>query len=311
MRLHARDFAVVLVLSTAIIGCAQAKEVEAPAPVLPDTPDGTIRAVAEQLADGKPEIMWIALPESYRNDLTELTHGFAAKIDPQLYDRSLAVARRGVEVLQEKKDLILQSQTLAMTDVDPEEMDQILGSVLGIAHTLLSSEITTLQGLQTVDWGNYLATTGTAVMEQVRSVPTDDGDDPLADLKTVQVEVLESSDDTAVVRLSMADEEPEEVPMTRVEGRWVPQELVDGWSEGVDEARRKIDELSPEQMEEIKGQALMGLAMAEGVIEQVAAVETVEQFDELIGPMIEAIMGSVANAMPQQPAEPMEGDAAE
>ena len=41
---------------------------------LPSTPDGTIEAVAKALADSHPEILWEALPPSYRTDITEITH---------------------------------------------------------------------------------------------------------------------------------------------------------------------------------------------------------------------------------------------
>lgn len=307
MRTAVSRFALCLFCLAAFSGCAaESNGTVAPAQSIPDTPDGTVAAVAETLADGHPEVLWQALPESYRNDLTELTRTFAGKMDPQLYDRSLAVLRRAVEVLQDKQQLILDSETVAMSGADRERAEQTMGSFLGIAQTLLNSEITTLEGLGNVDWEQYLATTGASLMEQARKIKLEEDEDPMAGLRTLQAEVLESTADTATLRLTMEGEEPEEVEMTRVEGRWVPTELAEEWSEKMAEARQGLAEMSPEKMDEVKGQAMMGLAMAEGMIEQVAAVETAEEFDALIGPMLEAVMGSVAQAMPQQEEAPAE-----
>ena len=49
---------------------------------IPSTPDGTVRAVAEGLADRHPEVIWQALPPTYQKDITELTHAFAERMDP-------------------------------------------------------------------------------------------------------------------------------------------------------------------------------------------------------------------------------------
>ncbi len=286
---------------TVCAGCAaDSNGGTAPVHAIPDSPDGTMQHVAATLANGQPEVLWQALPASYRSDVTELTRAFAEKVDPQLYDRSLAVARRAVEVLQAKQDMILASETVAMSGADRERLENWMESVLGMARTFLSSEITTVEGLAALDWQQYLATTGASLMEQAGKVRLEDGESPMADLRTLQVEVLESAGDTAKLRLTIKGEEPEEVEMTRVEGRWVPAEMAEDWPEMVAEARENLAEMTPEKMQEVKGQALIGLAMAEGMIEQVAAVETSEEFDQLIGPMVEAVMGSVARAMPPQ-----------
>ena len=292
--------AVTAILCVSLIGCAKGGDTTAAGPKIPDTADGTIKAVATQLADSHPEILWEALPASYRADINELTATFAQKMDPQLYDRTMAVMNRAVQVLQEKKEIILQSETMAMTPGDAEEKAQAVGSALAMAQTFLDSEITTLQGLGAVNWENFLATTGASLMQQVSAFQMEEGTNPMDELRALQVETLESSAETAKVRITAGDEEPEEVEMVRVEERWVPAEMAEEWPDMMANARQKLEEMTPENMQQVKGQALMGLAMAEGLIEQVAAVDSVEQFDEQIGPMIQGMLGSMAGAMPQE-----------
>ena len=278
-------------------GCAKTGAAPAPPQGLPDSPDGTVKVIAENLVNHQPEIIWQALPESYRNDIVELTGTFAEKMDPVLYDRTLAVIGRAVEVLAEKKPIILESQTAVMSGVDRERLDQGMGSSLVMAQTLLGSEISTIAGLQAINWETFLETTGSELLKQAEAIKSEDGDDPLADLATLQVEVIEKTDDTAKLRLTIEGEEPEVVDVVRLEGRWVPAELASEWPQMMADARKDLDEIDQEKMDEMKGQALMGLAMAEGLIEQVATVQTAEEFDALIGPMIQAMMGSMGSMM--------------
>jgi hypothetical protein len=287
-------------LCVSLFGCSKGGDTTAAGPTIPDTADGTIKAVAMQLADNHPEIIWEALPPSYRADINELTTTFAEKMDPELYDRTMAVMNRAVQVLQEKQDIILESETMAMTPGDAEKKAQAVGSGLAMAQTVLDSEIMTLQGLGALDWQNFLATTGASLMQQASAIETEEGKTAMDDLRGIQVETIETSAETAKLRITVGDEEPEEVEMVRVEERWVPAEMAEEWPEMMADAREKLEEMNPENMQQVKGQALMGLAMAEGLIEQVAAIENVEQFDEQIGPMIQGMLGSMAGAMPQE-----------
>jgi hypothetical protein len=275
------------------LGCVQAADTAGAGTTLPDTPDGTVVAVAEKLVNHHPEIVWAALPESYRADINELTSTFAERMDPEVYDRVMAVANRAVEVLQQKKDLILASEAFESAQIDREDFDRSMTAGITVAQTLLSSDISTLAGLGAINWQQYLATTGRTLMEQAEEIEIEEGEDPMADLETLEVEIVEIGDDTAKLRLVTADDEPEEIDLVRVEGRWIPAEMAAKWPEAMAGARHKLDEMTPEKVAEMKGQALMGLAMAEGVIEQIAATETVEELDAAVGPMLQAIMGSL------------------
>lgn len=293
MRISTKRMASTIGIVLLTLGCIQTADTAGAGTTLPDTPDGTVVAVAQNLVNHHPEIVWAALPESYRADINEITSTFAEKMDPEVYDQVMALANRAVEVLQQKKDLILASEAFESAQTDPEEFDSSMTAGIAVAHTLLSSEISTLAGLSAINWQQFLATTGKTLMDQAEEIDIEEGEDPMADLETLEVETLEIGDDTAKLRLVTADDEPEEVDMVRVEGRWVPAEMAAKWPEAMAEARQKLDEMTPEKVAEMKGQALMGLAMAEGVIEQIAATETVEELDAAIGPMIQAMMGSL------------------
>jgi len=293
MRLSIPRLAVALLFTTVVLGCAQNADTgAAAAPTIPDTPDGTVTFVAQNLVDHHPEVIWQALPESYRQDITEITATFAEKMDPAIYDRSMALTARAIEVLKEKKNLIFESTTFQSAQLDPTEIDQALDSTFAMAETVLASQISTVYGLSTIDWEQYLATTGALLLEQASALKIEDAEDPFGELATLEVETVTATDETATLRLVTANEEPEEVEMVRVEGRWIPAEFAKEWPEMAANARQKLDELTPESMAAMKTQAMMGLGMAEGLIEQIATFESAEQFDAAVGPLLQGLMGS-------------------
>ncbi|MCU0234714.1 MAG: hypothetical protein MUE90_11880 [Thermoanaerobaculales bacterium] len=291
-------FALTLLVSVLVLGCARRADTVAPEPLLPETPDGTVLAVAKHLADHDPGILWEALPPSYRTDINDLTRAFAAAMDAELYDRSMALLRRAVEVLQEKQPIILRSQTVAGSGVDVAALERGMTGALAAGHALLTSPVATLEGLGAIDWQKFLSTTGGQLMTLADGAPAAGAEapaeQPLAMLRGLKVETVSTTGDTAVLRLTSGDREPKEIKLTRVEGRWVPTEMAEQWPQKVAEAKAKLAELTPERFAELKPQALMGLAMAEGFVGQVAAIQTPEEFDAAVGPMIEAVMGNLA-----------------
>ncbi len=280
-----------------ILGIVQHAETAAPGMALPETPDGTVVVIAQQLLDHNPEIIWEALPESYRTDINEITSAFAEKMDPVVYNRAFSLMMRAIEVLDDRKDIILASETFRSSGADGDEIRSGLANTQAYINTLKASEIATLEGLGKVNWKQFLATTGAQMLEHAASIETKDGDKPLDDLETLKVETLDLSDDRATLRISSEDHEPEEVEMARVEGRWIPADMADEWPKMIAEARQGLAEFSPEDMAAQKTQIMMFFGMADGLIEQIASLQTPEEFDAAIGPMLAPFMGAASMGM--------------
>jgi hypothetical protein len=291
MRTITRRLTVMSSVLAALLACAQNADSNVPEHLIPDTPDGTVLAVAKGLQDNHPEILWSALPESYRQDITDITHAFAEKMDPVIYDRAFALVIRALEVLDDRKDIILASETFKSSGADPEEFRQGLSNSQVFTETLKSSEIATLQGLASVDWQQFLATTGAQMIEHASANESAGAENPLDDLESLEVETLEVNGDRAKLRIASKNHEPEEVEMVRVEGRWVPAEMADEWPQFVEDARQSLADITPENMAEQKTQIMMLLGMADGLIEQIASLQTPEEFDAAIGSMLAPFMG--------------------
>lgn len=284
-------FALTTLILAAAFGCAREADSIVNQKSLPDSPDGTVLAVAEALRNHHPEILWTALPESYQNDIAEITHEFAQKMDPEIYDRGFSLVMRAFEVLDDRKEVILGSQTFASTGADAEEIRAGLSGTQIFTRSLRSSGIATLEGLGSIDWENFLATTGSEILAGATAIEAEEGDNLFDELDSLVVETVTVSEDRATLRISSAEHEPEEVEMVRVEGRWIPAEVAEGWPQFVTDARESLAEMTPDNMAAQKTQIMMFFGMADGFIEQVASLQTPEEFDAAIGPMLAPLMG--------------------
>lgn len=305
---HAVAAVLTLTLLLSFPGCGQASD-DGTAPAngaaaiastqidIPETPDGTILAVATALADGQPRALWDAMPASYQSDVTGLIGEFAEKMDEDLYNKSADVTRKAVNLLKTKKDLFLQMQggpvggMFMMTD--KQVLTDNWDGLTDLLDTLASSEVSTLQGLKGVDVGTFLGGTGAQVMSKTQALmkavnPADANE--LDKLRELEVEVLESTDDTATVRVTSGDE-TDEMTLTRVDGRWVPDDMAEQWDAQIAEARQNLaDMVDDPDFEQNKAQTMTMLENVDAALDQLGQAETVEQLQQGIGGLMQVLM---------------------
>jgi hypothetical protein len=287
-------------LAAALATVALLAAPHAAAATIPDSPDGTVRAVAEGIASGHPEVLWQALPPSYQTDLNELTRLVADTVDPQLWDAAFATGRRAAAILAVKKDIILASSTLQQSGAVGDDLDSGWDAAVAVLDAVCSSEISTTAGLKTVDWERYLATTGADIVERARSAGGDDGNSPVDDLRRTRIEVVSVDGDHAVVRMTVPDEQPRDQELVRVEGRWVPKEMADGWDTRMAEARERLSNITDEERIEISTQGMMFVGMADGFLQQLEAVESPEEFDQMLAALIGPFLGGMQESMGEE-----------
>jgi hypothetical protein len=266
---------------------------------IPDTPDGTVRAVSAALADRHPEVLWQALPPSYQKDITELTHAFAGRMDPAVWDAAFGLGRKTVGILRDKKSLFLSSAMLQAVGDDRQRIESGWDPVVSVLDSFLSSDVTRLETLKTIDWERYLSTTGRELMNQAAAVSTARGDGSFdrefaGKLRQTKVEIVSRDGDQATLRMTAPDEEPEDVQLTRVEGRWVPSEMAVDWDVKVAAAKEKLAIITDEQLAQGSAQAMAVIGMVDAMLTQLATVETAEELDQvlqaLLGPLLGGLM---------------------
>ncbi len=290
--LHATVLAV-LVTAAAAAGAA---------PQLPDSPDGTMEAVAAAVADGHPEVLWDAMPPTWREDLETLTRDFAAAMDPAVYDGMFELSRRAIRVARAKKPLLMDSAMLETVGPGSEAVAEGYDRVLDMLEVVATSDISTLQGLRGLDWRAFLHSTGSALLTRMEATAeASDEPSPVATLRGLEAETVSRDGATASVRVSVPGQDPETVPMTRVEGRWVPSDMAADWSSRIEQARSSLASRDETARAQMKTQMMMVLASANAVLDQVEAARTTEELEAVVGGLLGSLGGALRLGVGAEP----------
>jgi hypothetical protein len=268
-------------------GGAAAKPVAA-APAVAKTPDVEIQELMNSLGKGDALALWNALPASYQTDVAKIKNEFAGKVDADLWNKGFALANKLTGVLKDKKDFILKSQY--MTQLPPEAMglaSQNWDQALSMVNTLINSEVKTVDGLKNADVGRFLGSTGTTIFSNV--LKTVEGADPnmageIKKTREAKVSLVKQDGDTAVLKFEASGEKPEEIPFKKVDGKWLPTDLVDNWSKSMEDARTNLDGLVIPP--EAKTQCLEVIKQADGVLDRLATAKDQGAFDAEVAGLV-------------------------
>lgn len=257
----------------------------------PAGPDETAKTFAKGISDKQPEVIWELLPATYQTDLNGLVAAAAAKTDPDLHAKSVETLKRLVTVLKSKKEYILGSPMLKeVPNVNQAELQKNYDSAVGMIDTLVSSDLSNLDKMKKPDLGNFLKVTGGKLMAQAAAVsaatPGDEMNKELAKLSQLQAKVLSQTDTTAEMDVTV-DGKTEKVKLTKVEDKWVPDEMAKEWSEKMAEARKGIEGMN---MSEGKMQILAMLGAASTVLEQLEKAKSQEEFDQALTSSLQGMM---------------------
>lgn len=280
------------------------------APKLPDSPDGTVRAVAGAIADGRAEILWDAMPPTWRQDVDSVTRELAASMDPAVYDGMFELSRRAIRVARAKKPLLMDSAMLENVGPGSEAMAAGYDRVLDMLEVVATSDISTLAGLRELDWRAFLHSTGSALLTKMEAAAEGTEEpSPVATLRDLEAETVSRDGDRASVRVSVPGEDPETVPMTRVEDRWVPADMAADWSERIGRARSSLASRDDAARAQMKTQMMMALASANAVLDQIEAARTTEELEAVVGGLLGSLGGALRLGVgAEQPAPPRSGD---
>jgi len=283
-------------------------------------PDQAVTRVARGLADGRPEMAWRSLPPSYREDVSELVHLTASKMDSDVWNQSFGVMQKITRLARDKREFILDQPMLAQSNTDRKELERGWDALVGIFDLVANSDLADLKQLEQLDIDAFLAETGGELlkhMEQAASLSPDASfSSQMSNLKQTKATVVSSSADIAVVRVEAPGSPAREEPYIQVEGHWVPKKLADGWDGEIAKARQQIEQISTNYMAENKASVLMQLSMIEGAVDSLLAADSAQEFNAALGPIMGMAMGAAMAQMSGTPsgavnsASTNQGDAA-
>lgn len=285
-----------------------------------DTPDAAMRALAANAQAGEFGALWAALPASYQQDVQDVIHAFGENMDPDIWNAGVRIVKKAVAVLRDKKALILAHPGLQRPEMDLTALADNWDSAVALLQTIADSELSDLSKLRVLDMEAFLQGTGKQLGTQIASlskameqnvdaaslpVPLDFPGAEAAqfDLENVKITLLAQEGDTATVRFESGDETTDE-PMVRVQGKWLPKKMVDGWEENIAQAKQFLATEMPQTLAASKQQLLSPLSplkMVEGVLDQLAAAQDQQQFNQVVNGVLQMVGGLMGPGAPGAP----------
>lgn len=267
------------------VAASPVKPSAAPAPLPAATsPEQVVERIADALATGQLQNTWDCLPTSWQADATNLVHEFGAKVDPDMWNRSFTILRKGAFLMREQKDLILSMPNFQR---DPNfnlaEASEAWDGVASMLETIAASDLADIERFRQIDIRAFLATTGGAFVSEIRSLsdiaPNMDASGFDAFLNATATLVSQDGDN-AVISITVPGEAAREVPMVRIEGKWLPADFASAWPGQMAEARAALGKMSGDDFRKVKPQVMQLLAGVEMTLDQLALAETHEQFEQ-------------------------------
>lgn len=257
----------------------------------PDAPDAAMQTVARELAKGNGGVLWQAMPAGYQSDMNTLVQLSGAKIDAEVYDKSVALIGRLSQLAQQQQAFILNTTLAERTEAESAQWAQALPVVIGFMDVMMTSDLATSAGLQSFEGRKFFDTTVSKLLEHGRQLSDLSDEAGLAELAEVVVTVVEANETEATLQFSLPGQSIEEQVFSKVENRWVPSELSSQWVDGIANATAMLEAITPEQLAAQKPQFLSVILMVEGVLTQIEAAQTQEQFDQALQGAMLPLMG--------------------
>jgi hypothetical protein len=257
---------------------AAAKSAPAPA-AAGSAPEVYVQGLVNSLVAGDAAVMWNALPAKYQADVVGLKNEFAGKMDADLWNKGFTVAGKLASLLKDKKAMLLGSPLAAQIPPPFKPMiESNWDAVTGALSSLVNSEVKTLEGLKSADVGKFLGSTGTALVGGVMKAAMASDPEAAAKFAKSKIVLVKEEGDTAVLKMVVeGDPKQEEKTFKKVDGKWLPVEMVDGWDKTIADA--KVELAGINVTPEMKAQFNGAVGMIEPILDKLLAAKDQAAFD--------------------------------
>jgi hypothetical protein len=197
----------------------------------------------------KPDLgtAWNRMPPSYRRDLDLVKDAFVTQVDPQVWDRTMAVAGKLARVGKAKKDLLLGTTTFRALPPSERELVEIAYDfVFDALERMTSSKLKTYDGLRGTSLKDIVVPFWNASFLSLVEVSKklelklEDFIGITAKTEGIKYTLVKREGDTAVIRIEVPGEPSTEEAAMKVEGYWVYSRTAKTWGETMDKVRDGI-----------------------------------------------------------------------
>ncbi|MFO0948582.1 MAG: hypothetical protein U1D30_22100 [Planctomycetota bacterium] len=220
-------------------------------PAIPDKPDDLVKLVATELSENRPQILFYALPNSYQQDLFLAIAKPASETDAEIWSTAVDAIRNVAVAMRTKKDVLLNYHAIPVFGTTKEELAKYWDPFIDLLETIANSNIRNPEDLASINLGDYLAETGSQIMQKSGPVVGGlIGTDINAELKNVVATTVSQEGDSAVVKIEVPNRDPQEVEFIRIEGKWLPQYVAQNWPAALENIKKATDMLMPKKTDD-------------------------------------------------------------
>jgi len=252
-------------------------------PRAPGNAAEAVLAVLAGIRENHPEALWDFLPGSMQSQLNDAVRQFGQSIDATIWQRTVAVLRKVVQVLKSKREFLQESshwKNLGATNLG--ELESHWDDIVALCEAVLDSELADVDQLRTFNGRDFLAGTGAKVLARLKVMAGSDEESPYRQLENVRVTLKSETAQTAVVTIELPGQPPGDHEFALLEGKWCPKSWSDGSPQLAALQKAVAGALRPEALQARKEQILRELELVEQLADELLASRTPEEFDDLL-----------------------------
>lgn len=200
-----------------------------------------VRRVLLGFQQNELQAFWVFLPQSFRSDVDHLAREFGERSEDKSWRPFVATCRKAREVVS-KLIKQFEREGQAIDDVDRELIDR-LRDTEQVLYWILKSDLSDLTRLRQFDGTIFLSQISKALQTRAAHHSIDGVDakySPFSMLHDVKIELLDSTEDSAVLTVQWPGQEPTQHKFVRVEEHWIPQTLGEAWPTEFPKVREQV-----------------------------------------------------------------------
>ena len=101
-------------------------------------------------------------------------------------------------------------------------------------------------------------------------------------LKEIKVETVKVDGDSATVKVTVPGESAKEQEYKKVDGKWVPGEMVEGWARSMEKAKEAIGRINPDDIKAQKPMIIEKISKVDALLDKISAAKTAEEFQAAV-----------------------------
>lgn len=258
-------------------------------------PDEAIRRLLKAFQTGEAGVIWDSLPPPHHVQINEFVREFATKMDREVWERLFVVARRIIEVLRDKRDLIVGNPEFKLPSVNKRLLTENYGEMIALLQLIVDSELSDLDKLRTFDGKTFFAETGTRFLKQLVALSAKDPNDPFRKGFDAKVRLVKIDGTQATIGLMMTgtfvmtrqaiDEEQREtqMPVRKIDGVWFVADLDYGLRKMYQDGREMLAAIPDDAIRKNRGPLIKLLQTVEEDLDRIALAKTGREFVLALG----------------------------